>query len=88
MRTILEFDLGAALVTKPYNRADEQWMLYEPEGKVLTVRADKRYSYGWADRAEREKNWRPIGVRGAQLLRAKNSPTNRSTQWRVKRAPG
>jgi hypothetical protein len=88
MRTILTFDLGATLVTKPYNRTDEQWMLYEPEGNVLTIRADKRYSYGLGNRAEGEKSWRPIGVRDAQLVRAKNSPTNRSTRSRVKRAPG
>ena len=46
MHTVFEFDLGARLETKPYNRTGEQWMLYEPDGKVLTVRADKRYSYG------------------------------------------
>ena len=60
MRTVLEFDLGATLETKPYNRTDEQWMLYEPEGKVLTVRADKHYSYGAGDREREKVRWLPI----------------------------
>jgi hypothetical protein len=60
MRTVLEFDLGATLETKPYNRTDEQWMLYEPEGKLLTVRADKRYSYGSEDRQPEKVRWLPI----------------------------
>jgi hypothetical protein len=60
MRTVWEFDLGATPETKPYNRTDEQWMLYEPEGKVLTVRADKHYSYGSEDRQPEKVRWLPI----------------------------
>ena len=60
MHTVLEFDLGATLETKPYNRKDEQWMLYEPEGNVLKVRADKSYSYGPGDREPEKLRWLPI----------------------------
>ena len=60
MRTVLEFDLGARLEMKPYNRTAEQWMLYEPNGKVLTVRADKRYSYGSKDHAPERMQWLPV----------------------------
>lgn len=60
MRTIWEFDLGATLQTKPYNRKGEQWMLYEPEGKVLTLRADKHYYYGLGDREPDRKRWLQI----------------------------
>jgi hypothetical protein len=60
MRTVLEFDLGGRLETKPYDRRSEQWMLYEPTGKVLIVRADKRYTYGSADRTPDQKQWLPI----------------------------
>lgn len=60
MHTVLEFDLGARLETKPYDRRSEQWMLYEPAGKVLTVRADKRYTYGSADSTPEQMRWLPI----------------------------
>jgi hypothetical protein len=59
MRTIFEFDLGARLETKPYNRRDEQWSLYEPNGKVLSVRADKHYSYGESKRTPEPRHWLP-----------------------------
>jgi hypothetical protein len=55
-----EFDLGSILVTKPFSRTHEQWMLYEPTGKVLTLRADKRYSHHPSDRADNQKDWKPI----------------------------
>lgn len=45
-RTRFEFDLGGVLETRPYDRAGEQWLLYEPNGNVLVLRADRRYCYG------------------------------------------
>lgn len=46
-RWYFEFDLGGRLETRPYGAAskyyegdNEQWLLYEPSGYVLTVRAD------------------------------------------------
>jgi hypothetical protein len=41
--TRFAFDLGAELETKPYDRSGEQWLLYEPDGTVLTWRADRKY---------------------------------------------
>ena len=37
---VFEFDLGATLKTRPYDNESEQWLLYEPSHKVLSVRAD------------------------------------------------
>ena len=63
--SIFEFDLGGRLETKPYDRKSEQWMLFDPSGRVLTFRADKMYSYHSADKAPEEDDWRPIVVRTA-----------------------
>jgi len=42
----LDFDLGGQLVTQPYDKKSEQWILFEPQGKCLTVRADGKFAYG------------------------------------------
>jgi hypothetical protein len=42
----LEFDLGGRLISKPYDKKSEQWILYMPKNKTLTVRADRRFQYG------------------------------------------
>jgi hypothetical protein len=60
MRSVFEFDLGGRLETKPYNRTSEQWLLYEPKGNVLSVRADHRYSYGSGDRHPSKEGWLTI----------------------------
>lgn len=39
------FDLGGSLTTSPYDDNSEQWMLYEPDGNVLTLRADGTYCH-------------------------------------------
>jgi hypothetical protein len=44
-RCTFEFDLGGVIKTRPFSRVHEQWLLYEPGGKVLVLRADKRYSH-------------------------------------------
>ena len=54
------FDLGATLHTTPYDRRSEQWTLYEPGNKVLSVRADKKYSYGSGDRTPKKERWLSI----------------------------
>jgi len=43
--TVFEFDLGSRLATKPYNSDSEQWYFSEPNGMVLTYRADGKYSH-------------------------------------------
>jgi hypothetical protein len=60
MRTLFHFDLGGRLETKPFDRTSEQWFLYEPNGNVLTVRADRRYSYGSGNRQPDRKRWLEI----------------------------
>jgi hypothetical protein len=37
------FDLGARLDTEPYEAESVQWLLYQPDGRVLTYRADGCY---------------------------------------------
>ncbi len=61
-RTIFAFDLGSVMETRPYDRGSEQWMLYEPSGNILTLRADKRYSYQAGDTAPDKTEWLPIDV--------------------------
>ncbi len=60
MRCTFEFDLGGILKTWPYGRRHEQWLLYEPSGKVLTLRADKYFSHDPSNRPENKTDWKPI----------------------------
>ncbi len=59
-RCIFEFDLGATLHTQPYDRISEQWMLYCPSGKVMTLRADRKFSFGPGDTPPDKTKWLPI----------------------------
>jgi hypothetical protein len=58
---LFRFDLGAALRTRPYDRKSEQWMLFEPSHKVLTLRADGRYKHTRSDLPDDSGKWNPIG---------------------------
>lgn len=42
---VFEFDLGGAVITRPYDKESEQWLLYEPSGKVLVLHADGYYKH-------------------------------------------
>jgi hypothetical protein len=65
-RTRFKFDLGGELLTKPYGEElTEQWMLFDPEGQVLSVRSDGKASYNASNGKPDERNWMPI----------ENSPT-------------
>ena len=44
-RSVFIFDLGSRLETRPYDADSDQWLLYEPSGKVFTYRADGMYSH-------------------------------------------
>lgn len=56
------FDLGARLETRPYDRDSEQWLFFDQRThKVLTLRADGRYSYHPSSQAGKE-DWQPILV--------------------------
>ncbi len=61
--SIFEFDLGGRLETRPYNRKYEQWMLFCPSGRVLTLRADKMYAYKPGNRPIEAEDWKPIEAR-------------------------
>ena len=47
--TRFEFDLGGCLSTWPDDTDSEQWLLFEPDGNVLTIRAGGSYSHHPAD---------------------------------------
>jgi hypothetical protein len=58
VETVFGFDLGATLRTYPYDHRLEQWLLFDPSGKVLTLRADGQYSYHSV--ASTKKTWKPL----------------------------
>lgn len=55
-----DFDLGATLITSPYDRKSEQWSLSLSENKVLSIRADNKYSYCSATKELGKEKWRAI----------------------------
>jgi hypothetical protein len=60
LQCTFDFDLGGILRTHPFSRMHEQWLLYEPTGEVLVLRANKRYSHHPSNHPDNEKDWRPI----------------------------
>jgi len=58
VRCVFKFDLGGILRTRPYDHESEQWLLYEPSHKVLSVRADGRYKYGPSDVPDDQGQWK------------------------------
>jgi hypothetical protein len=58
--TVFDFDLGATLKTRPYDRKSEQWLLFTPSRTVLTARADLFYKYERADLPNDAGVWKPI----------------------------
>lgn len=61
--TSFAFDLGATLRTWPYavdDDADEQWSLYQPDGCVLTYRADGHCCLGPRNEKPGEETWHPV----------------------------
>ena len=57
-RSVFEFDLGARLITKPCDTDSEQWMLYEPTGKVLTLRGTDMFTHQPGDTPPDVAVWR------------------------------
>jgi hypothetical protein len=57
-----KFDLGGCLMTSPYedHKDMEQWFLYEPASRVLTVRDDGRYMHSRNELQPSERRWRPL----------------------------
>lgn len=60
LRCVFRFDLGGSLMTRPFDKKREQWLLYEPSGNVLTLRADGRYRHARSDVPDRENDWKPL----------------------------
>jgi hypothetical protein len=59
--TVFYFDLGGVLRTEHYNDdIYEQWMLYEPQGNVLSVRNDGMYCYQPGNTPVEQKVWGKI----------------------------
>jgi hypothetical protein len=55
-----KFDLGGELLTWPYEIGDdEQWRLYEPDGRVLQYRADGCYARDPAEFTDAQNIWLP-----------------------------
>lgn len=60
--TLFRFDLGGELETNPFDRKSEQWLLYEPSGMVLVLRADRRLSYANGQTRPDAERWRKLVV--------------------------
>jgi hypothetical protein len=59
-RTDFKFEYGTLLMTRPYDKDSEQWMLFEPNGNVLTFKADGNISYQPADTPTEKIKWKNI----------------------------
>jgi hypothetical protein len=55
-----KFDLGATLRTVPYDKDSEQWSLYTPKQRVLTLFADRRYRCVHSDLPGDQGAWKPV----------------------------
>ncbi len=60
VQCVFQFDLGATLITVPYDENSEQWSLYTPKHRVLTLRADRRYQYMRSDLPRDQSAWKPV----------------------------
>ncbi len=63
-KTFFEFDFFGRLETLPnpaeYGEESEQWLLYEPSGKVFVLRADMKYSHQSGSTKKKEEAWLPL----------------------------
>ncbi len=64
--TTFEFDLGGRLEVIPnydvYEKTDDLWHLYEPSGKVFTLRADGYYCHMSGNIPSDKGKWRPLVI--------------------------
>jgi hypothetical protein len=62
--TTFTFDLGDRLETMPnipeFGEDSEQWMLFEPNGRVFTLRADQKFSYQPGNTIPTDERWQPL----------------------------
>jgi hypothetical protein len=65
-RSTFTFDLGCVLTTRPSpaitpdEEPAEQWMLFQPNGRVLTIRSDGRYRHQAGNARPDDQRWMPI----------------------------
>ena len=63
--SIFEFDLGGKLEVLPnykdYEKTVDLWLLYEPSGYVLTLRADGKYKRAPGDGSGKHQ-WKPLKI--------------------------
>lgn len=60
VQCVFKFDLGGTLKTRPLDEDGEQWKLFDPLHKVLTVRADGCYAYHRSDSSNSAVVWKKI----------------------------
>jgi hypothetical protein len=58
--TVFEFDLGSRLETKPYNETSDQWILFEPNGNIFTLRGNGDCSHESDDTDPEDTIWMPL----------------------------
>ena len=58
----MKFDLGAKLSIRRISSQDDEdlWSLYQPNGYVLSVRADGKYNNDPEDMSPEHYEWKPI----------------------------
>ena len=59
-KTIFEFDLGGKIEAVPDELMDELWLLYTPSKNVLTLRADKKFSFHKSNAVPDKEEWKEI----------------------------
>jgi hypothetical protein len=64
--SVFEFDLGGRLEVIPnyvdYKKDVDLWLLYEPSGKVFTLRADGQYCHMPGDISSDKGKWKPLVI--------------------------
>ena len=58
--TTFTFDLGGTLTTKPFDEKSEQWMFFQPDGFILTLRADGMYCFAPSNPKTQAVEWNPV----------------------------
>lgn len=56
-KSTFTFVLGGVLTTTPFDEKSEQWMLYQPDGSVLSLRADGMYCLAPANTKAQDEEW-------------------------------
>ena len=82
-KSIFSFELGGAILTRPYSANEVQWMLYCPK-KILIYRSDGHFAYTRLRKhasprrknESREIKYRPAEPAGSKLIAVGRPPLN------------